>query len=605
MAAMSATEQSAAHRIGLADVVRALPAMALDAPSLLHGAIGLATIGPTSRDSVGHVFQRAAHRHPDRPFLRFEDTELSYGQANLWVNRYAAVLNTHGVRPGSTVGILAENRPETLLAALAVVKLGATAGMLNHHQRGDVLNHSQKLLDSTVLIVGSECLDALKSVPDNEIRGTVLCLPEGDEAPEGYLDLDKAAISADDHDPVQTPLIHAKDKAFYVFTSGTTGLPKASSMSHFRWLKAMTGLGHLGVRLTSGDTLYCCLPLYHNNALTVSLSSVLGAGATFALGRNFSASRFWDDIQRTRATAFCYIGELCRYLLNQPVRPNERTHRVRVMVGNGLRPEIWDEFTQRFGIGRVAEFYGASECNLAFINAFNIDRTAGMCPLPFAVVAFDADTGQPARGAGGHLQKVGAGQVGLLITKVTDRAPFDGYTDADATEKKLVRNGFRRGDCWFNTGDLVRDQGWNHVAFVDRLGDTFRWKGENVATTEVEGALDEWPAIEQAVVYGVEVPGADGRAGMAAVKLRDGAELDGPGLARHLAKRLPGYAIPLFLRVIDEVEQTSTFKSRKVALREQGYTDGGPVHVLADRDTGYVPAYEGYATEVAAGRIRV
>lgn len=603
MAAMSATEQSAAHRIGLADVLRALPAMALDAPSLLHGAIGLVTIGPTSRDSLGHVFQRAAHRHPDRPFLRFEDTELSYGEANRWVNRYAAVLGSHGVRPGSTVAILAENRPETLLAVLAVVKLGATAGMLNHHQRGDVLNHSQKLLDSTVLIFGSECHEALESLPAKEIRGTVLCLPEGDTAPHGYIDMDESAVSADDHDPVQTALVHAKDKAFYVFTSGTTGLPKASSMSHFRWLKAMTGLGHLGVRLTGGDTLYCCLPLYHNNALTVSLSSVLGAGATLALGRNFSASRFWDDIQRTRATAFCYIGELCRYLLNQPVRPNERTHRVRVVVGNGLRPEIWDEFTQRFGIGRVAEFYGASECNLAFINAFNIERTAGMCPLPFAVVAFDADTGQPARDADGHLRKVGAGNVGLLITKVTDKAPFDGYTDAAATEKKLVRNGFRRGDCWFNTGDLVRDQGWGHVAFVDRLGDTFRWKGENVATTEVEAALDEWPAIEQAVVYGVEVPGADGRAGMAAVKLRDGAELDGPGLARHLAGRLPGYAIPLFLRVIDEVEQTSTFKSRKVALREDGFAGGG--YVLADRETGFVPAYEGYANEVAAGQIRV
>ncbi|MFC0438658.1 long-chain-acyl-CoA synthetase [Kutzneria buriramensis] len=598
---MNVTEQSAAHRIGLAEVVRALPGLALDAPSLLHGAIGLVTIGPTSRDSVGHVFQRVAHRHPERPFLRFEDTELSYGQANLWVNRYAAVLNAHGVRPGRTVGILAENRPETLLAVLAVVKLGATAGMLNHHQRGDVLNHSQKLLDSTVLVVGSECREALESLPSEEIRGKVLCLPDGDDALPGYLDMDEAAISADDHDPVQTPLIHARDKAFYIFTSGTTGLPKASSMSHFRWLKAMTGLGHLGVRLTSGDTLYCCLPLYHNNALTVSLSSVLGAGATLALGRNFSASRFWDDIERTRATAFCYIGELCRYLLNQPVRPNERTHRVRVVVGNGLRPEIWDEFTQRFGIGRVAEFYGASECNLAFINALNIERTAGLCPLPYAVVAFDADTGQPSRDAGGHLRRVGAGQIGLLITKVTDRAPFDGYTDQDASERKLVRNGFRRGDCWFNTGDLVRDQGWSHVAFVDRLGDTFRWKGENVATTEVEGALDEWPAIEQAVVYGVEVPGADGKAGMAAIKLR--AELDGPALARHLADRLPGYAIPLFLRVIDEVEQTSTFKSRKVALREQGYAGDGPVYVLTEN--GYVPRYDEYAGEVAAGRVRV
>jgi len=200
-------------------------------------------------------------------------------------------------------------------------------------------------------------------------------------------------------------------------------------------------------------------------------------------------------------------------------------------------------------------------------------------------------------------RRVAAGQVGLLITKITERAPFDGYTDHDATEKKLVRNGFRRGDCWFNTGDLVRDQGWSHVAFVDRLGDTFRWKGENVATTEVEAALSEWPAVEQAVVYGVEVPGVEGRAGMAALKLR--ADLDGKALAGHLVKRLPGYAIPLFLRVIDEVEQTSTFKSRKVELRDEGYAGGGPVYVLADREAGYVPAYDGYAAEVAAGRIRV
>jgi fatty-acyl-CoA synthase len=602
---MNATEQSAARRVGLIDVVRALPGMALDVPSLMQGAFGLLAIGATSRESLGHVFQRVARRHPERPFLRFEDTELSYGQANLWVNRYAAVLSAHGVRPGSVVGILAENRPETLLVALATVKLGATAGMVNHHQRGDVLHHSIRLLGNVVLVVGAECRDALKSLPTNNIGGTVLCLPDGDDVIDGYVDLDEAAVVAADHDPVQCALVHARDKAFYIFTSGTTGLPKASSMSHLRWLRAMSGLGQLGVRLTSADTLYCCLPLYHNNALTVSLSSVLGAGATLALGRNFSASRFWDDVVRTRSTAFCYIGELCRYLLNQPVRPIERQHRVRVVVGNGLRPEIWQEFTERFGIGRVAEFYGASECNLAFINALNLDRTAGLCPMPFAVVEFDPASGLPRRDAAGHLRRVGSGGVGLLLTKITDRAPFDGYTDRDASERKLVRNGFRRDDCWFNTGDLVRDQGWSHVAFVDRLGDTFRWKGENVATTEVEAVLDEWPAIEQAVVYGVEVPGADGRAGMAAVKLRDGAEFDGAGLAAHVAQRLPGYAVPLFLRVIDEVEQTSTFKSRKVALREEGYSVNDPVHVLSGRPEGFVPIYPGYVEDVAAGRIRL
>ncbi len=584
---MDATEQLAAKRVRVTDVLRALPGLALDGPKMALGAVGLLTMRPAMRESIGHIFQRAARKHPDRAFLRFEDREISYGEANRIVNRYASVLAAHGVHQGHTVGVLAGNQPETLLAALAAVKLGAAAGMININQRGDVLEHSVRLLDSTVLVVAAAYRDALDGIDTRTV-----------------LDLDTLGDGATgEDDPPATERLMASSTAFYIFTSGTTGLPKASAMSHFRWLKSMAGIGAMGVRLTAKDTLYCCLPLYHNNALTVSLSSVLSSGATLALGKSFSASRFWDDVVRTRSTAFCYIGELCRYLLNQPVRDAERQHKVRVVVGNGLRPEIWDEFSDRFKVPRIAEFYGASECNLAFINALNIDRTAGICPLPFAVVDYDAETGRPAR-TGNRLRKVKSGEVGLLLTKVTSRAPFDGYTDAEATERKLVRDGFKDGDCWFDTGDLVRAQGFRHVAFVDRLGDTFRWKGENVATTEVEGAVGEHPDVAQAVVYGVAVPGTDGKAGMVAVKLRDGAAFDGPGLAAHLAARLPGYAVPLFVRVINEVEQTSTFKSRKVDLRDEGYSAAveDPLFVLSDGR--YVESYPSYAQDVAAGKIR-
>jgi fatty-acyl-CoA synthase len=373
-------------------------------------------------------------------------------------------------------------------------------------------------------------------------------------------------------------------------------------MSHHRWLAAMSGLGGVGVRLSSSDTLYCCLPLYHNNALTVALSTVLGAGGTLAIGRSFSASRFWDDVIRNDATAFVYIGEICGYLLSQPAKPTDRKHRVRVIVGNGLRPQIWHEFTERFGIERVAEFYGASECNVAFINAFNLEQTAGACPLSFEVVEYDPETGKPSRGPDGRLRKVARGDVGLLISEVTNNAPFDGYTDKKAGDAKLVRDGFKRGDCWFDTGDLVRRQGFLHVAFVDRLGDTFRWKGENVATTEVEGALNAHSTIDQASVFGVEVEGAGGRAGMAAVVLAG--EFDGKALAEHLYAKLPSYAVPLFLRVVESLEQTSTFKSRKVELRKQGYGDDvtNDLYVLAGRDEGYVPYYADYPKEVADGR---
>ncbi|CBH47517.1 long-chain-acyl-CoA synthetase [Rhodococcus hoagii] len=588
---MPMSSDAAASTIGLVQLALQLPRMATEIPSLARGALGL-TRKPDARESIGRVFQDLARRQPDRPFIRFDGASISYRQANERVNRYADVLVQQGVERGDVVGILMKNRPETLLLTLAAVKLGAVAGMLNHNQRGEVLAHSLSLLDSRVLVVGEECDEAISSLSGAPDADTVLSAGK----------LDELAESADPSNPAVCEQIQAKERAFYIFTSGTTGMPKASLMSHFRWLKSMSGLGAMGVRLRRNDTLYCALPLYHNNALTVSLSSVLSSGATFAIARTFSASRFWDDAKRNGATAFVYIGEVCRYLLNQPERPSDRDNGIRLMVGNGLRPEIWTEFTERFGIDRVAEFYGASECNIAFVNALGVERTAGVCPLPHAVVEYDQDTGRARRAQDGRLRRVRVGEVGLLLSKVTDRAPFDGYTDPEATESKLVRDAFKDGDCWFDTGDLVRDQGFMHVAFVDRLGDTFRWKGENVATTEVEGAMSAHPAIEQSVVYGVAVPGADGKAGMAAVTLRDGHELDGARLAAHLFDRLPSYAVPLFVRVVDSLETTSTFKSRKVELREEAYSsDVERLYVLAGRRDGYRPAYDGYVREVADG----
>ncbi|WP_167477640.1 long-chain-acyl-CoA synthetase [Nocardia arthritidis] len=577
--------------VSLFDLVRQLPGMAFDAPSMARSALGL-LVRSGDRASVGLYFQRNAHRHPNRTFLRFEGRAYTYGEANAEVNRYANVLAGHGVSRGDVVGVLMTNRPETLLLVLATVKLGATVGLLNHHQRDQVLAHSFGLLNSVLNVVGEECAEALDSLA---------------EPPANILfseQLRSAAKDADDTDPAVCAQVTAGERAFLIFTSGTTGLPKASVMTHQRWTKSMAGLGGLGVRLRGNDILYSCLPLYHNNALTVALSSVLSSGATFALGRQFSASRFWDEVIREEATGFIYIGELCRYLLNQPPKPTDRRHRVRLCVGNGLRPELWDEFKQRFGIDRIVEFYGASEGNVAFINAFGVDRTAGFGPLPYAIVEYDDATGRARRDANGRLRRVRTGGVGLLLSKVTERSPFDGYTDKAASEAKLVRDGFTDGDVWFDTGDLVRDQGWHHIAFVDRLGDTFRWKGENVATTEVEAALCEAPEIEQAVVFGVDIPGADGKAGMAAVTLRPGVEFDGRALAKAAFEQLPGYAVPLFVRVVAELEQTSTFKSRKVELRKQGYQPdpASALYVLAGRAEGYVPAYDDYAGDVAAGR---
>jgi fatty-acyl-CoA synthase len=577
--------------VGLVDIATRLPGLLADAPVMLRGALTGLLARPTSKTSIGKVFQERAARYGDRIFLRFNDQQLSYREANATANRYAAVLAARGVGHGDVVGVMLRNSPNAVLIMLAIVKCGAVAGMLNYHQRGEVLAHSLGLLDAKVLVAEADLVDAVSesgAVADPLVIG----------------ELERLAATAPTGNPASTSAVLAKDTAFYIFTSGTTGHPKASVMTHYRWLRALAAFGGLGLRLHQNDTLYSCLPLYHNNALTVAVGSVLNSGATLALGKSFSASRFWDEVIAYDATAFIYIGEICRYLLNQPPKPTDRAHKVRLIAGNGLRPEIWEDFTSRFGIARVCEFYAASEGNTAFINVFNMPRTAGVSPLPLAYVEYDPDTGAPLRDDSGRVRRVPPGEPGLLISPVNRLQPFDGYTDPAASEKKLIRNAFRDGDCWFNTGDVMSPQGMGHAAFVDRLGDTFRWKGENVATTQVEAALASDESVEECNVFGVEIPRTGGRAGMAAIKLRDGAEFDGKSLAQTVYERLPSYALPLFVRVVESMEHTTTFKSRKVDLREQAYSAGvtDPLYVLAGRDEGYVPYYSDYAEEVATGK---
>ncbi|ORV91135.1 long-chain-acyl-CoA synthetase FadD6 [Mycolicibacterium iranicum] len=597
------TEQKSGtrHSVGLIDIAKQVPGLLKDTPTMVRGVVTGFGARPSAKTSIGKVFQERAAQHAGNVFLKFEDTEITYGEANEMVNRYAAVLAAKGVGHGDVVGIMMRNSPEPILLMLAAVKCGAISGMLNFHQRDEVLKHSLGLLDAAVVVAETEFVE---HITDSGADTDGLMTLD---------DLKQLAETAPTSNPATTAAVLAKDKAFYIFTSGTTGMPKASVMTHYRWLRALAGFGGLGMRLNSHDTLYCCLPLYHNNALTVALSSVVNTGAALAIGKSFSASKFWDDVIRYDATAFVYIGEVCAYLLNQPEKPTDRQHKVRVICGNGLRPAIWDDFTQRFGIKRVCEFYSASESNTAFVNFFNLDKTTGICPSPVAFVEYD-ESGDPVRDDNGRVKKVKNGEPGLLLSKVSSFQPFDGYTDKKESEKKLVRDAFKEGDVWFNTGDLMRAQGFGHAAFTDRLGDTFRWKGENVATTEVEAALSTDSQVEEATVFGVEVPDTGGKAGMAAIQLKEGKEFDGKALAKAAFDKLPGYAVPLFVRVVEELAHTSTFKSQKGDLRKEGYGGSSgegdeddvkvedPIFVLSGRDEGYVEFYEEYLVEVKDGK---
>lgn len=562
--------------VSLSNLITSSIKMVPEAGYSLKGLFHLLTTKPEQNKSIGRLFEKTVAKYPNNLFIKYEQISYTYEEVNQQANKLAHYLLSQGVKSGDAVAIMLENRPEALIATLAVVKVGAISAMLNTSQRGKVLLHSINLIKPKLLLVGEEMLNNMATVEEQldislttqlhywRDKGHVSC-------PDYYLDIDLKTDNQSTENLDITKEIKLKQPCFYIFTSGTTGMPKASVMTHFRWFKCMAGVGQSSLKLRNTDTLYISLPFYHNNALTVSLSAIIACGGCIALARKFSVSRFWDDIRRFEATSFCYIGELCRYLLNMDASSQDTEHKVRVIIGNGLRADIWMEFKQRFGISRINEFYGASECNILFTNVFNLDKTAGFCPLPYKIVAYDPETEAPILNTKGFMQPVKKGETGLLIAAINKRQPFDGYSEKGANDKKIFHNVLKTDDQWFNSGDLVINQGLKHIAFADRLGDTFRWKGENVATTEIESILMGFPNIEHAVVYGVEIPNCDGRAGMATLVIKENEHLDYERLSRFLFEKIPTYAIPVFLRISQQLDSTGTFKYQKVALKKQAY----------------------------------
>ena len=382
-----------------------------------------------------------------------------------------------------------------------------------------------------------------------------------------------------------------REPLYFIFTSGTTGLPKAALMSHLRFLNAGGVIAGL-LELRRGDVFYNVLPLYHGAGGMVVVSVALHLGIPIVLRRRFSASEFWNDVRAHRVTAWYYIGELCRYLLNQPARADDREHTLRRMSGAGLKAEVWREFAQRFGIERICEGLGSTEANYGLTNVDNKIGSVGRLPYPersnIRVVRYDVDAGTHLRTSDGAVAVCRPGEVGELIAEIlegpTAAGFFEGYTSAEATEAKILRNAFRPGDRWMRSGDLVRHDEDDYYYFVDRVGDTFRWKGENVSTDEVAAALARFPGPAVVNVYGVRVSGAEGRAGMVALTYSEPALFEPRAFHEFAAARLPGYAVPLFVRISKDADLTTTFKLRKSDLQRAGYDPGRTDDALYVRD---------------------
>lgn len=598
--------------IGARDVAAKIPSLLRKLPNILRGLRHVYDTRHGRHTGLGWAFERAVRLNPNGLALQYRDESYTYEQFNAWANQIAHLYLSAGLAKGDVVALAIENRPELLANVIACAKTGCIAALINTAQTGKVLTHSINLVAPKMLIVGEEMREVIERVRDDlDLKSQWYWVadqdqPENNKLPKGFSDLKSEIANLPAFNPPTSTQVYFEDPMFYMYTSGTTGLPKAVIFNHGRWMRTYGSFGHI-MNLGKDDVLYCTLPLYHGTAMVVCWSCVLAGAGTFAIRRKFSRTEFWSDCRRYQATAFGYVGELCRYLMDSPPSEQDRQHRVTKMIGNGLRPNVWVPFKQRFGIKDVLEIYGSSEGNVGFTNLFNFDNTLGYCPLPYAIVKYDQETGQPIRDDKGYCIPVQKGEVGLLLGEITKRSPFEGYTDPEKNRQVIMENVLKQGDRYFNTGDLIRHLGFKHGQFVDRTGDTFRWKGENVSTTEVENIISMHPQISEAVVYGVEIPGTNGRAGMAAVTLYEGIEPELHTWPNAFRESLPGYAVPLFIRLQQQIEATGTFKYQKVTLKKQAFNPAEtdePLYVLLPGTDCYVPVDETVYQNICNGTYR-
>jgi fatty-acyl-CoA synthase len=567
------------------------------------------------------LIEQLAEAHGDAPALLSDRESLTYRELSERANRYARWAIELGVAQGDTVCLMMPNRPEYLAIWLGVTRVGGIVALINTSLAGAALAHCINIVNPRHIIAAAELIGAVEGaharlahqariwVHGASARGADHAIfPRIDRAIERQ---SGARLRVDELRPVTI-----EDRALLIYTSGTTGLPKAANVSHHRlllWIHWFGGMMDTG----RSDRMYQCLPMYHSVGGIVAIGAVLVHGGSVLIREKFSARQFWDDVTRFDCTLFQYIGELCRYLVQAPPHTREGEHRLRLACGNGLRPDVWNAFKDRFRIPQILEFYAATEGNFSLYNAEGEPGAIGRIPpflarrLPTALIEFDIHKGEPVRDPDGYCIRCAANQVGEAIGRIPrsrDSAGgrFEGYTNEQDSRKKILRDVFEPGDAWFRTGDLMRRDERGFFYFVDRIGDTFRWKGQNVATSEVSEAMTEFAGVQEANVYGVTVAGTDGRVGMAAIVVDE--RFDLARFRAHLDARLPGYARPLFLRILGEMEVTATFKHKKSDLARSGYDPTLTDDAIYFNDAGcgaFVPLDKTLYARIQGGAIRL
>jgi fatty-acyl-CoA synthase len=572
---------------------------------------------PNNRERVlPVVVEEMAARMGEAPALLSDRESLTYRELAARANRYARWALAQGLAKGDVVCLLMPNGPEYMAIWLGITSVGGVVALLNTNLVGASLAHCVRAVSAKMAIVDVGMVEVWSRATELLEEPPVVWAHGGDGDSRARIDLEVAEFSGEALRGDERRAVTIDDLALYIYTSGTTGLPKAAKVSHARvmqWSHWFAGM----MEVTPADRMYNCLPMYHSVGGVQAPGAMLVAGGSVAIREKFSASEFWCDVVRWDCTIFQYIGELCRYLLHAAPTAEETKHRIRLACGNGLAAQVWEAFQERFRIPRILEFYAATEGNVSLFNVHGRQGAMGHVPAYLAhrfapaLVRFDVEMDEPMRGEDGFCVRCGVNEVGEALGKVRDDAAsvgsrFDGYTTEQDSEKRILRDVFERGDAWFRTGDLMRRDEKGFYYFVDRVGDTFRRKGENVATSEVSAALCEFAGVKHANVYGVAVSGIEGRVGMAAV-VTEG-ELNLTELRSHLEGRLPAYARPLFLRITREAETTGTFKYSKTELAQQGYdpaASGDAIYFDLPEAEAFVALDEELYDRIQSGGVRV
>ncbi len=577
--------------------------------------------GPIAKSptfTIVDLLSEIGERFGDRTALISDVETFTFRQLDARANQVARWARAQGIGKGDAVALCMHNRPDYLCIWLGIARAGGATALINTNLVGNPLAHSLAIVKAKIVIAGAslaatveQALPLLEEKPVLWVHGA----PVGDH-PRIDVTLGDFAgnpLSAQERTPLTI-----EDRCLFIYTSGTTGLPKAANINHYRVMAMARGFSAL-MDTSPDDRMYDCLPMYHSNGGVLATMGTLAQGGSVVIRDRFSAREFWGDIVRNQCTLFFYIGEFCRYLVNTPPGPDDRRHRIRLVCGNGLRPDIWTTFVSRFGIENIREFYAATEGNVVLFNLDSRPGSVGRIPkwaerrFVVKIVRFDIENQQPIRGADGFCIPCPPGEVGEIIGQIiNDPAKpanrFEGYADKSATETKILRDVFEKGDAWFRSGDLLKRDADGYFYFIDRIGDTYRWKGENVATSEVSEAISVFPGIAECNVYGVQVPGHEGRAGMAAIVLDDGAELDLEALRDHLASQLPDYARPVFLRLRAALEHTGTFKQRKIDLVKEGADPASvfdPLYLFHPGEKRFVRLDSELYAAIGEGRVRL